>query len=85
MRNRSRTDLFYDILEAARGEGISKTKIMYKAFLSYTQLVEYTSTLEAKGLLKYDQSAQVYRITSKGLKFIDIYVRMNSFIPTHII
>ena len=40
MKNRSRTEIVSNILEAANG-GVTKTKIMYKAFLSYNQLKEY--------------------------------------------
>ena len=37
MKYRSRTEIVSNILEAANG-GVTKTKIMYKAFLSYNQL-----------------------------------------------
>jgi predicted transcriptional regulator len=47
MRYRSRTELASNILEAANG-GATKTKIMYKAFLSYAQLKEYRTT--SKGI-----------------------------------
>ena len=42
MGNRSRTEIVGNILDAANG-GISKTKIMYFAFLSHNQLKEYLS------------------------------------------
>jgi predicted transcriptional regulator len=41
MKYRSRTDIVAMILDAANG-GATKTKIMYKAYLSYAQLEEYT-------------------------------------------
>jgi predicted transcriptional regulator len=44
MKNRSRTELASNILEAANG-GATKTKIMYRAFLSYAQLKEYLAML----------------------------------------
>ena len=40
MKNRSRTEIAANILESANG-GATKTKIMYKSFLSYSQLKEY--------------------------------------------
>jgi predicted transcriptional regulator len=40
MKYISRTDIVGLILEAANG-GATKTKIMYKAFLSYAQLKEH--------------------------------------------
>jgi predicted transcriptional regulator len=42
MNNRDRTEIVSMILEAANGR-VTKTKIMYKAFLSYAQLKEYLS------------------------------------------
>jgi len=39
MKYRSRTEIVSRILDAANG-GATKTKIMYKAFLSYAQLKE---------------------------------------------
>ena len=44
MKYRSRTEIVGMILDAANG-GTTKTKIMYKAFLSYAQLKEYLSVL----------------------------------------
>jgi predicted transcriptional regulator len=49
MKYRSRTDIAEMILEAANG-GAAKTKIMYKAFLSYAQLKEYLTVLLQNGL-----------------------------------
>jgi predicted transcriptional regulator len=47
MGNRSRTEIVGNILDVANG-GASKTKIMYKAFLSYNQLKEYISFFDRK-------------------------------------
>ncbi|HEX2408447.1 MAG TPA: winged helix-turn-helix domain-containing protein [Nitrososphaeraceae archaeon] len=51
MGNRSRTEIVDSILDAANGEGETKTKIMYFAFLSYNQLNEYLSILIENNLL----------------------------------
>ena len=40
MKYRSRTDIVHLILEAANGGAATKSKIMYKAFLSFGQLKE---------------------------------------------
>jgi len=58
-------------LESATG-GATKTKIMYKAYLSYAQLKEYLSVLEENGLLTQDKGQQLYRTTEKGKRFLDI-------------
>ena len=51
MGNRSRTEIVRNILDAANG-GISKTKIMYTAFLSYNQVQEYLSVLIENNLIE---------------------------------
>ncbi len=63
-------DIVNTVLEAARS-GVTKTKIMYGAYLSYAQTVEYVEFLHGNGLLKYDVGSKVYRTTEKGLKFLN--------------
>src|ERR671917_1405452 len=70
MKYRSRTELASNILEAANG-GATKTKIMYKAFLSYAQLKEYLAMLIQNGLMAHDIEGEMYRTTSTGLKFLE--------------
>lgn len=70
MKYRSRTELASHILEAANG-GASKTKIMYKAYLSYAQLKEYLAVLIENGLMAHDAEENLYRTTSKGIKFLE--------------
>ena len=69
MKNRSRTEIVAMILDAANG-GATKTKIMYSAFLSYTQLKEYLSVLIENNLLDYIEGTQTFRTTEKGLNFL---------------
>lgn len=71
MKYRSRTEIASRILESATG-GTTKTKIMYRAFLSYAQLKEYLAVLEENRLLAYDKEGQIYKTTQKGLHFLDI-------------
>ena len=72
MKYRSRTDIVGLILEAANG-GATKTKIMYKAFLSYAQLKEYLTVLLENGLLEYEEGAQFFRTTEKGIRALQMY------------
>ncbi len=65
VKYRSRTEIVAMILEAANG-GATKTKIMYKAFLSYVQLKEYLSVLIENNLLEYLDGTQTYKTTEKG-------------------
>ncbi|HEX7032724.1 MAG TPA: winged helix-turn-helix domain-containing protein [Nitrososphaera sp.] len=72
MKYRSRTDIAAAILEIAI-DGAIKTKIMYKAFLSFPQLKEYLAVLEEKGLLEYIPTDREYRTTEKGKLFLKMY------------
>jgi predicted transcriptional regulator len=60
------------ILEAANG-GTTKTKIMYKAFLSYSQLKEYLSVMIKKNLLEYSDGTKTFRTTEKGLNLLKMH------------
>jgi predicted transcriptional regulator len=69
MGNRSRTEIVSNILDAANG-GATKTKIMYKAFISYNQLKEYLSLLIENNLLEYRDGTKTFKTTEKGLYFL---------------
>ena len=72
MKYRSRTDIVGLILEAANG-GATKTRIMYKAFLSYAQLKEYLTVLLQNEVLEYQDETQLFRTTEKGLRLLQMY------------
>ena len=72
MKYRSRTEIVSMMLDAANG-GATKTKIMYKAFLSYTQLKEYLSVLIENNLIEYREGSHEFRTTEKGLYFLKMH------------
>jgi predicted transcriptional regulator len=71
------------ILEAANG-GATKTRIMYKAFLSYAQLREYLSVLIENNLLEYLEGSQNYKTTEKGLNFLKMHNEIGELLHTSI-
>jgi len=75
MKYREHVDIVKAILETTR-TGASKTQIMYKAFLSYTLLVNYLQILQDKGLLKYNKKTSRYKLTKKGSQFIEYYQKI---------
>ena len=81
MKYRSRTEIVAKILEAANG-GAIKTKIMYKAFLSYAQLREYLSVLIENNLLEYLEGSQTYKTTEKGLNFLRMHNEIGELLQT---
>jgi predicted transcriptional regulator len=65
-------DIAADILEIAQG-GAIKTRIMYRAFLSFPQLKEYLELLTDQGLLEHVKEEKVYSTTEKGRRFLKMY------------
>jgi predicted transcriptional regulator len=80
MKHRSRNNIIRDILDAASDGGVTRTKIMYKAYLSFGQLKEYLSVLTDNDLLSYDTHTQTFKITEKGLRLLDAYNQMHDMI-----
>ena len=76
MKYRSRADITKDILDAASG-GTTKTKIMYKAYLSYTQLKDYLSILIENGLIKHNTSEMTFTTTAKGKHYLKVYDQLS--------
>jgi predicted transcriptional regulator len=80
MRYRDKLDIISLILEAANGSYATKTKIMYKAFLSYAQLKGYLTVLTDNDLLRHDFLSQKFKTTEKGLRFLKAYNQMDEMI-----
>jgi predicted transcriptional regulator len=81
MKYRSRTEIVSMILEAANG-GATKTRIMYKAFLSYAQLKEYLSVLIENNLLEYLEANHGYKTTEKGFNFLKMHNEIGELLQT---
>jgi predicted transcriptional regulator len=79
MKYRSRTDIVSMVLDAANG-GATKTKIMYKAYLSYAQLKEYLSVMLENGLIEYVEGERTFRTTAKGLQYQKLYSNIGTMI-----
>jgi predicted transcriptional regulator len=70
---RNRIEIITQILEVVNegsDDGVTKTKIMYKAFLNYAQLKEYMTILTDNGLLSYDVGTQTFKTSKKALRFL---------------
>lgn len=80
MKYRSRSDIIGLLLEAANGGGATKTKMMYKAFLSFNQLREYLAVLVENSLIEYEGN-QTYRTTQKGLQVLQLQNKIEELAP----
>jgi predicted transcriptional regulator len=70
MKYRSKSEKVGLLLDAANGRGSTKTKLMFKAYLSFNQLREYLALLVENGLIEYQDGMQTYKTTEKGNTFI---------------
>ena len=70
---RNRIEIIAQILEVVNedsDDGVTKTKIMYKAFLNYAQLKEYLTILTDNGLLSYDVGTHTFKTSKNALRFL---------------
>jgi predicted transcriptional regulator len=79
MQDRDRTEIIRQILDIANdaGEGITQTKLMYKALLSYKQLKEYLTLLIENDLLRHDSLTHTYKTTEKGFRLLQFYNQLD--------
>jgi predicted transcriptional regulator len=83
MKNRDRIEILSRILQAANGRsgnGATRTRIMYNAFLSHSQLQQYLPVLADNGMVQYESLSQTFKTTEKGLMFLKTYSEMNQMI-----
>jgi predicted transcriptional regulator len=80
-KHRSRTDITSEILKSATGRQASKTRILHSAFLSHAQLKDYLPILTENGLLEYQTESNTYKTAEKGIKFLEMYEKMNAIVP----
>lgn len=79
MKYRSRMEIVAVILQSAM-KGATKTKLMYGAYLSYAQLKEYLAFVQERDLVAYEEGLQLYRLTPKGLHFLNVYDEVRDFV-----
>ena len=70
-----------EIMEIAKGSQL-KTRIMYRANLSFSQLNEYLSFLTKMGFLKVNviDGQKFYKTTAKGNCYIENYMEMSTLL-----
>ena len=82
MKYRSRSEIVRSILDAANAtEGTSRTRLMYKSYLSFNQLKEYLATLQENGLIDYEIGKRCYKITQKGTRLLQLQNKMEEIAP----
>ena len=85
MKNRSRVEILYDIIDAARTSA-KKTHLMYRSNLSFKQLDMYLRFLLGRGLvgehLDIEDASKSYRVTPEGMQFISLFESLQELMGT---
>ena len=55
---------------------------MYKSGLGYKQTKKFLTALTESGLLDYNEKAQTFTTTEKGLRFLKIYNEIKTILAT---
>lgn len=78
---RDRLHIMAEIIEATK-ESQLKTRIMYSANLSFSQVNEYLSFLTERGFLRVrvENGKKLYETTPKGNQYIENYREMSNLL-----
>jgi predicted transcriptional regulator len=78
---RDRMHIMAEIMEVAKGSKL-KTRIMYRANLSFSQVNEYLSFLTKMGFLRVHvvNGQKLYETTAKGKLYIENYMEMSNLL-----
>lgn len=82
MKYRSRAEIISVMLRSINS-GATKTKIMYDAYLSFTQLREYLAHLQENGLVDFDKKTHIFHVTQKGSKFLVAFDEMAALVSSN--
>ena len=78
---RSRNNIVASILRLVTEKGeLGITNIMYGSYLSYQQVTQYLQLVKENGLLDYGEKNGHYRITEKGLQYLELYDKMDQLL-----
>lgn len=84
MRYRNRIEIVSQVLDAVNdhgnGIGVTRTTLMYEVYLSSAQLREYLTALTVHGLLDYNSETRTYHITERGLRYLELYKKLDDII-----
>lgn len=81
MVGRSRTEIVKTVLEAAKDESATTTKIEHRALLSHAVTKEYLALLVEHHLLVYEERDQTYITTEKEKRLLRICSKMDVLAP----
>jgi predicted transcriptional regulator len=82
LKKRAELGIFSLILEACSTDAYDTKKttvIMYYTLLKHAGLKEYWNGLIRQGLIMYDNTTQTFKTTEKGLKFLEVFSKLDRY------
>lgn len=83
IKYRSKMQIMGEILSATSSHtgGLTKTKIVYKSYLSYAQVKDYLSAMLVDELLIFDEKTAKFTVSQKGFKYLENYRKIAELVP----
>ena len=77
--NRGSIEIMGDILSQS-AEGVTITRIVYRANLSHMQASRYIRELQAANLIEQSAGKKQYKMTAKGRRYLAAYEKMKQML-----
>ncbi|MHB8566843.1 MAG: winged helix-turn-helix domain-containing protein [Nitrososphaerales archaeon] len=85
MKYRSRGEIVSNILRVVASNKATKTRLMYGAYLSYTQIEEYLGYILEQGLISQEPGTNLYRLSEKGMHYLNLSDEMSQLLVAPIL
>ena len=83
MKHRDKSEIIASILHLLVDKnGMGFTKIMFCSYLSYRQVNRFIRLAVNNGLLDYDPVSRLYKITTRGLEYLEVYSKMEKLLKS---
>jgi len=80
LKYRSRGEILSNILRVVASGKATKTRLMYGAYLSYTQIEEYMDYVLQQGLISQVSQTNLYQLTEKGMQYLNLSDEMSHLV-----
>jgi len=80
LKYRSRGEILSNILRVVASGKATKTRLMYGAYLSYTQIEEYMDYVLQQGLISQVSETNLYQLTEKGMQYLNLSDEMSHLV-----
>jgi len=80
LKYRSRGEIITNILRVVANNKATKTRLMYGAYLSFTQIEEYMEYVLQQGLINQVSDTNLYQLTEKGMQYLNLSDEMSHLV-----